>query len=100
MCRVPRGELLQRRGVYLADAVSPGILLGHPWGGPDVQGVPQGHVPGEPWRDVVLLVVSGCGWRYACGGERTCADLGWTGIAVVARASITWVVPQIYQCGF
>ena len=65
MCRVPRGELLQRRGVYLADAVPPGLLLGHPWGGPDVQGVPQGHVPGEPWCDVVLLVVSG-EWRVRC----------------------------------
>ena len=58
MHSVSRGELLQRRGVHEADAVPSRLLLGHPWGGPDVQGVPQGHVPGEPWRDVVLLVVS------------------------------------------
>ena len=72
---VPRGELLQRRGVHEADAVPPGILLRHPWGGPDVQGVPQGHVPGEPWRDVVLLVVSGVCLLDRNGPKLTLLDL-------------------------
>ncbi len=43
---VPRGELLQRRGEHGADTVPPRILLGHPWRGPDVHDVSQGHVPG------------------------------------------------------
>ena len=55
---VPRWELLQWPGVHKADPLPPWVLLGHPGGGPDVQGVPQGHVPSEPWGNVVLLVVS------------------------------------------